>query len=56
MKKPSIDTYVRLAAAKEAAGVPGDGDSKLLGDWKVDVSLGRTVTIMSCASARRTAN
>ena len=39
-EKPSIDTYVRLAAAKEAAGVPGDGDSKLLGDWKVDVSLG----------------
>lgn len=39
-EKPGIDTYVRPAAAKEATAVPGDGDSKLLGDWKVEVSLG----------------
>ncbi|MBI4327525.1 MAG: hypothetical protein HY674_20010 [Chloroflexi bacterium] len=39
-ERPSIDTYARLAAAKETTPVPGEGESQLLGNWKVDVSLG----------------
>lgn len=39
-ERPGIDAYDRVEVAKEAASAPSDAQSKLLGNWKMVVSMG----------------
>lgn len=39
-EKPTVDAYARLETRNETAEAGGDGESKLLGNWKLDLTYG----------------
>jgi len=39
-EKPTVETYVRVEATKEATAGSGGGESRLMGTWKVELSFG----------------